>query len=698
MQRKNLTALLCILFLTGCGTAYIPNEVRQGSYGYHNTTYGDVEVLPLTFSSVQDANDDGYVPRPLPAAFADEAYTSVNRLSVRERLRQEGLDTIDPPLAFDPDPARLDPAQEVLPPYLRDDNRPVSPTLSALGGGVDTTQRPVAVPPSEALPPLTVSRALPLPASRPSSGEEIPSVPDYGRTGPQRVDLNPPPDVRPEPYLIGPGDVMGLISSLQPAGLNGGAAPEELSGTTKRLIVEGNGRIFVPQAGSVAVGGKTLSEARQVIFDRLIENDLDFDFGVEVLEFNSQKVAVNGPNGAQLLPITVRPLRLGEAIAAAGGLGGNPDNSVVRILRGGSIYEVPGRNLSTSAALTNRILLDGDAVYISSIYDLERALGFFGQQLQLRQLRLADLDREEQLRQSRLADLDREGQVRLETATIARQAVLDRIERANREEQVLQSAVTRERARIQFNIAMETYRLEAERLRQEAAIAQFAAQQATNDANETARAANIQARQTYIDQLRVISDANRALEAQRRATLRANAAERTRSRTERRALVELEIAEEQDRLDRLATDRERARAAYQARAQFDAIDRDYVFISGETRATTEQEMPLGRSLSLARVIFGTGGGLDPITGDPSEIYLIRRRAQGSVEEPVVIYHLDARDATRFAVATAMEMRPNDVVFVNPQPVTNWNRTLSQIIPSTSFLFGTVGSLTGLGSN
>ena len=101
---------------------------------------------------------------------------------------------------------------------------------------------------------------------------------------------------------------------------------------------------------------------------------------------------------------------------------------------------------------------------------------------------------------------------------------------------------------------------------------------------------------------------------------------------------------------------------------------------------------------MARVIFGTGGGIDPITGDPSEIYLIRRRAQGSVEEPVVVYHLDARDATRFAVATAMEMRPNDVVFVNPQPVTNWNRTLSQIIPSTSLLTGAAGTLTGLGGN
>lgn len=676
MQRKNLTALLCSLALTGCGAVYIPNEVRQGSYGYHNTTYGDVEVLPLTFSSVQDANADGYVPRPLPAAFADEAFTGANRLSVRERLRKEGLDAIDPPLAFDPDPTRLDPAQEVLPPYLRGDNRPVSPTLSLFGGGVDTAQRPVAVPPAEALPPLPVSGAL--------SAGDVPSAPDYGRTGPQRVALNPPPDVRPEPYLIGPGDVMGLISSLQPAGLNGGAAPEELSGTTKRLIVEGNGRIFVPQAGSVAVGGRTLSEARQAIFDRLIENDLDFDFGVEVFEFNSQKVAVNGPNGAQLLPITVRPLRLGEAIAAAGGLGENPNNSVVRILRGGSIYEVPGRDLSTSADLTNRVLLDGDAIYISSIYDLERALGFFGQQLQLRQLRLADLERESQAQQA--------------AATSERQAVLDRIERADREEQARQRAVTRERARIQFDIAMETYRLEAERLRQEAAIAQFAAQQATNDANEAARAANLQARQAYIDQLRAIGDANRALEAQRRTILRENAAERTRSRVERRALIELEIAEEQDRLDRLAADQERARAAYQARAQFDAIDRDYVFISGETRATTEQEMPLGRSLSLARVIFGTGGGIDPITGDPSEIYLIRRRAQGSVEEPVVVYHLDARDATRFAVATAMEMRPNDVVFINPQPVTNWNRTLGQIIPSTSFFTGTAGSLTGLVGN
>lgn len=632
MWCKNLTGLLCVTALASCGAVFIPNEVKRTAYGYHNTNYGNVEVLPLTFASAQDANEDGYKPRPLPDVFADEAYAPGRQLSVRERLRREGLDVIEPPLVVEPDQARLDPEQEVLPPFLRNDNQSAAPTIYVPGGGVDTASRPEILPELEALP----------------------DAPSYGNITPKQVALDPLPDIRPGPYRIGAGDSIGLISTLESIGYGGGAASEDYSATTKRLLVEGNGRIFVPQAGSIAVGGKTLAEARQAIFDRLVGNDLDFEFGVEILEFGSQKVAISGPDGASLLPITVRPLMLGEAIVSAGGLGSDPDNVVVRVLRDGKIYEIPGSNLIRDDGLSERLLVDGDSVFISPIYDLDRALGFFNQQLQIRSLREADLNRQ-------------------------------------------RSELERAQARVQYDMMIENYRRNAELLRQEAALAQFAAQREAEQANEAARIANLAARQNYIDQLRSIAEANRAVETRRIEILQANASERARNREERRELLELELAEEQNRLDRLVADRERARAAFAGRAQFDAIERDYVFITGETTSTQEVEMPLGRSYTLARALLGTGG-FDPITGDPSEIYVIRRSAQGSVEEPLSIYHLDAADATRFAIATAMEMRPNDIVFVNPQPVTSWNRTLTQILPSTSFFTSLPSALSGFGGN
>jgi len=36
------------------------------------------------------------------------------------------------------------------------------------------------------------------------------------------------------------------------------------------------------------------------------------------------------------------------------------------------------------------------------------------------------------------------------------------------------------------------------------------------------------------------------------------------------------------------------------------------------------------------------------------------------------------------LATRFEMRPNDIVFVEEQPITKWNRAIQQVIPSLIF--------------
>ena len=736
LRSKLVLGLLCPILTGGCGAIYVPQGVEAPGrdYGYHRTNTGDVEVIPMTFMNVQEANADGYVPRALPDVFSAVSMIAPEPVSVRAALARAGLDAVDPPLEFaleDGQPAEYDPAIEVLSPALRNENPSAAPVLSLSKGAVDTTLRGGAGYQGSGVTTLgspgggnvtqdygsatnqggtaympqkdePYGRQGYATATRSSErladiNEALRDAPDLRPVQRQEAQLNPPPDIRPQPYLIGPGDVIGLISRLQPVGTNGGAAPVELADTTKRLRVESNGRIFVPQAGSVNVGGRPLSEAREAIFERLVENELDFDFGIEILEFESKKVSVSGPGGATLLPITLRALTLGEAIAAAGGLGSRPADMVVRVLRGGTIYEVPGRDLITSGDLANRVLIDGDAVYIAPLYDVDSALSFFDQQIRLRDLRQQETDAAiaAEERAIRLEDRDRELLQRAEDRALAAE---DRqIAAEDRARNLADSRLNADRARIQFDIEMETYRLESERLRQEAEIARVAAQQAANDSAENARIANITARQAYLDNIRSIQETNRALEAQRRATLQGNASERARARAERRALLELELSEEQDRLDRIVAERERARAAFQAQAQFDSIERDYVFIAGEVNSPNEMEMPLGRSLSLARVILKTGRGINSVSGDPSEIYVIRRRAQGSLEEPLTIYHLDARDATRLALATALEMRPNDVVYVNPQPITNWNRVITQLLPSTGFLGTATSTLSGFGN-
>ena len=77
---------------------------------------------------------------------------------------------------------------------------------------------------------------------------------------------------------------------------------------------------------------------------------------------------------------------------------------------------------------------------------------------------------------------------------------------------------------------------------------------------------------------------------------------------------------------------------------------------------------------MADVLFTSGGPLSASSAKRSEVYLLR----GS--NPVVAYHLDAQNPTRLIVADAMELRPNDILFVAEQPIISFNRALATIVP------------------
>ena len=98
-----------------------------------------------------------------------------------------------------------------------------------------------------------------------------------------------------------------------------------------------------------------------------------------------------------------------------------------------------------------------------------------------------------------------------------------------------------------------------------------------------------------------------------------------------------------------------------------------VFILGGVSPNFLKLTPANRE-TLADVLFTSGGPLNSSSAKRSEIYLLR----GS--DPVVAYHLDAQSPTRLIVADAMELRPNDILYVAEQPIISFNRTLATIIP------------------
>lgn len=623
-------------FLSGCGVVYEPQEFAPSSitYGYKGDFETAIEVIPMTFLSVRTANLDGYVPKSLPSIFLEP--DPIVEISTRERIAQAGLDRVEPALIFDPvtPPAPYDSRREIVPPLLREQQRPPLPVLTPPQRSVDLSA-PAASPGAPDLPAFSSDADLDIRLEKPQIR--------------QRVRSNPLPNIEPVPYRVGPGDVIEVrIQAL---------AVQERQKASQQLLVQDNGDIFMADIGPISVGGMTLDEVRRVINDQIVNNGFGFDPGVEITRFGSKKISVNGLNRAALVPVTIRPTTLGEAITDTGGFGSNPANTIVRVLRKGSIYEMAGDEILSPDGLLDRPLIAGDVVSVTSGYNPESALAYFDQQLKLRE--------------------------------IERTRYEDALKATLREQTEARSAEGRNRDRIRFDIELENYRLEAERLRQESEIARIRSERETDQANEEARIANLEARQGYLDRLRQLTELNRSAlrDAQRetRETLIANQAERRRELSERRALLELELAEERRRFERQDAERRQARELFVERERLGAIQRDYVTIAGEIDNQTTMALPLDGRLTLNRVLYEEGNGINRTSGDSSEIYVFRTPPENDIDRMLIAYHLNASNPAALAVASMFEMRPNDVVYVNPQPITKWNRVLTQILPSTGLL-------------
>ncbi|WP_170386609.1 polysaccharide biosynthesis/export family protein [Ruegeria atlantica] len=213
---------------------------------------------------------------------------------------------------------------------------------------------------------------------------EAPSTQNGSRDG---LRLDPPPQVNPGPYTIGIGDVL-VLSTPSTQGTTG-----ELSGllaaqnSRNGYTVQDDGSINIPDVGRIRLVDLTVDEAEAQLFQRLVENQIDPTFSLEIAEFNSRRVSVGGAVGRPgLQPITLTRLTLGEALSEAGSVSVRDiDNTSVRIYRKGNVYQIPLEDLYARTELQNLNLIADDSVFVDSDYDLDRAERYFAQQIALRE-------------------------------------------------------------------------------------------------------------------------------------------------------------------------------------------------------------------------------------------------------------------------------------------------------------------------
>jgi polysaccharide export outer membrane protein len=113
-----------------------------------------------------------------------------------------------------------------------------------------------------------------------------------------------------------------------------------------------------------------------------------------------------------------------------------------------------------------------------------------------------------------------------------------------------------------------------------------------------------------------------------------------------------------------------------------------VFVMGEVRTPGSVEIINGY-LTLAAAI-GEVGGVNQNSADSGGIYVVR----GTNKDRPEIFHLDARYASGMLLAERFDMQAQDVIFVDTAGVSQWNRVISQLLPS----FSVVGTVDRIGSN
>ncbi|HBB85030.1 MAG TPA: sugar transporter [Sulfitobacter sp.] len=240
---------------------------------------------------------------------------------------------------------------------------------------------------------------------------------------PGTLDLRVPPAANPGAYQIGVGDVV-LLSTPST-----GSTVEELSGllaaqnARQGYTVQDDGSINIPNVGRVRIAGLTIEDAEAALFQKLVENQFDPTFSLEIAEFNSRKVSIGGAvSNPGVVPVSLTPLYLGDALAAAGGVSvEDQDFASVRIYRDGTLYQIPLTTLYERGDLLRTRLVDGDAVFVDTEYELGQAQSYFEQQITLvaarqaaRQAALNELQLEVNLRRGQLLEARENYQSRID--------------------------------------------------------------------------------------------------------------------------------------------------------------------------------------------------------------------------------------------------------------------------------------------
>jgi len=169
-------------------------------------------------------------------------------------------------------------------------------------------------------------------------------------------------------YRIGPGDILTITvwdhpELTIPAG-------QYRSPDAAGHLVSAKGLIFYPYVGEVSVVGKTTTEIRAELTERIKKYIQNPQLDVRIASFRSKNVLVTGevetPN---LLALNDRPMTVLQAVNLSGGATEEADLSNVVLTRNGVAIPLDLLALYRGEDHANLLLRDGDQVYVPNRAD-----------------------------------------------------------------------------------------------------------------------------------------------------------------------------------------------------------------------------------------------------------------------------------------------------------------------------------------
>lgn len=169
-----------------------------------------------------------------------------------------------------------------------------------------------------------------------------------------------PPPTEPEPYRLGPNDVLHIVVAGHPE-FTGASRDGEVVGTR----VQSDGRIYPLMLPGIPAAGRTVSQVRQSLQESLKQYLKDPQVSVDILRYGSQKYYVLGHvNRPGVFPVDGTATLL-DGVAQAGGIREDGDLEGAYVIRRGQLLPVSlGDILLRGDTSRNVPMVHGDLVYV----------------------------------------------------------------------------------------------------------------------------------------------------------------------------------------------------------------------------------------------------------------------------------------------------------------------------------------------